>query len=71
MEKEQKVVCINDHYQDTSTPCVVKGEIYTIRGISPVTGGLYLVGLTLDFIRPNIERAFLKSRFREMDERFG
>lgn len=71
MKPGVKVICINDHHQDKGTPCVVKGEIYTIRGISPATGGLYLAGITLDFIRPGLERAFLRSRFREIDEQFG
>lgn len=71
MKIGQEIVCVNDHHQDPRTPCVVEGETYTIRGISPATGGLYLVGLELDYIRPGLERAFMRSRFREMDERFS
>ena len=71
MKIGQQVVCVDDRHQDPTTPCVVEGKTYTIRGFSPLTGGLYLVGLELDYIRPGLERAFLRSRFREVDDLFS
>ena len=71
MKKGSKIVCVNDHNQDSYTPCVVKGEIYIIRGFSPITTGVYLEGIFLDEMSNGIERAFLRSRFREIDDSFG
>jgi len=35
MKTGDKVVCIDDSNQDPSLPCVVKGDVYTIRLIEP------------------------------------
>ena len=70
----QKVVCINDAHQMHTippSPDVVKGKIYTVRGIRHGTGGLYLEGMFLDMIAPGIERGYLRERFRPLDERFA
>lgn len=70
----QKVICINDNNQfdiKEPNPSVIKGEIYTIRGFSSITKGLYLEGLILEEIEPGIERAFCRTRFREIDFSFG
>lgn len=70
----QKIVCIDDKNQsDFNTPCacVIEGEIYTIRGFRPGTGGLYLEEIKLEDLGGGLERGFLRSRFREIDMRFG
>ena len=70
----QKIVCIDDKNQhdfQAQCPCVTEGETYSIRGFRPGTGGIYLVEIKLEDVVPGIERGFLRSRFREIDMRFG
>jgi hypothetical protein len=71
MHVNQRVICVNDKNQFGFGKNVVAGEIYTIRGFSPVTTGVYLKEIYLDEMRPNVERAFLVSRFRELNDDFA
>lgn len=65
----QRVLCIDDRNQMAGCgPDVKEGEVYIIRGFSKVTTGLYLEGMYLDEIEPGVERAYLRRRFRPVDE---
>lgn len=74
MKIGQKVICINDKNQNdyrVPSPCVVKGQIYTIRGFRPSTGGVYLNEIKLEILYTGEERGFYRYRFCVIDEHYG
>ena len=67
----QKVICVNDMHQYGPYPCVVKDEIYTIRGFRRSTGGVYVAGIFLQVYSGGEEQGFLRFRFMGIDDGFA
>jgi len=70
MKIGDKVICVDDSSQMGDGPGVVHGEIYTVRGFRPSTGGVYLEEIELE-MQGNEERAFFRWRFRVLETQWA
>ena len=71
MKIGQRVICIDDKNQIGPGENVIEGEIYYIRGLSPITTGVYVENIHLPLVTPSVEQAFFRRRFRPIDEDFA